>query len=91
MCSLICLFTVRVCLTYLNITRFSYVRMVSDLQVAGVDYRNENEFKLNRESQSAYYYGKKYGEDGRVDITDDASVQKRVVLERVRWFLKIST
>ena len=47
-----------------------------------MEYRDK-EFKFTRETKSAYYYGHK-GENGTgVDKSDDGTVQKKVVLQKV--------
>lgn len=48
--------------------------------VTGVEHRDK-EFKLSRETKSAYYYGHKTGATEGVDKSDTATAQKRVILQ----------
>ena len=50
--------------------------------MTAVEHRDK-EFKLSRETKSAYYYGHKTGATEGVDKSDTATAQKRVILQNV--------
>ena len=69
-----------ICSIYDPIT---YWFMLSDQQVANVEFR-ENEFHQDRETKSAFYYGNKDGENDHVDSSDAKTINKNAVLQQVR-------